>query len=126
LVVTIPEVNYETAEKDWIKELQAGTKLKVVTENKEMIISGANIKNISPDPVNINSKLINQDSSLLLMVSMELGKDKYIEKANGENEQFNDEIVKNESDQENMKGKITQQQGVVQKYEVKLKTVKGY
>jgi len=126
LVVTIPEVNYETAEKDWIKELQAGTKLKVVTENKEMIISGANIKNISPDPVNINSKLINQDSSLFLMVSMELGKDKYIEKANGENEQFNDEIVKNESDQENMKGKITQQQGVVQKYEVKLKTVKGY
>ena len=126
MVVTIPEVNYETAEKDWIKELQAGTKLKVVTENKEMIISGANIKNISPDPVNINSKLINQDSSLLLMVSMELGKDKYIEKANGENEQFNDEIVKNESDQENMKGKITQQQGVVQKYEEKLKTVKGY
>jgi hypothetical protein len=258
LVVTIPEVNYETVQKNWMKELQSGTKSKVVTENQEMTIFGANIKDISPNPVNIYSKFTSHDSLLLLIVTIELEKDKYIEKANGENEvthaktflkkfakdqyvdrvedevksenkilkdleseleslknkklhlqksiqsnrtdsiqatdnikilndqiaglsqeimdqnkqlisiqpgavkdektdyiktiekkkkkiyneveslenkisklhseneQFSDEIVKNESDQETLKGKITQQQLVVQKFEEKLKTVKGF
>jgi peptidoglycan hydrolase CwlO-like protein len=86
LVVTIPEVNYETAQKNWIKELQSGTKSKVVTDKKEMTIFGANIKDISPNPVNIYSEFINQDTLLLLMVTIELEKNKYVEKANGENE----------------------------------------
>jgi peptidoglycan hydrolase CwlO-like protein len=86
LSVTIPEVNYESAQKNWIKELQSGTKSKVVTENKEMTISGANIKAITPNPVNVYSKFLNHDSLLVLMVAIELEKNKYVEKANGENE----------------------------------------
>ncbi len=86
LSVTIPEVNYEAAQKNWIRELQSGTKSKVVTENQEMTIIGANIKAITPTPVNVYSKFINRDSLLFLMVAIELGKNKYVEKANGENE----------------------------------------
>ena len=86
LVVTIPEFNYETAQKDWIKELQSGTKSKVVTENKEMTIFGAINKDIYTEPINIYSKFENRDTVLLLMATFELSKDKYIEKASGENE----------------------------------------
>jgi peptidoglycan hydrolase CwlO-like protein len=86
LSVTIPEVSYETAQKNWIRELQSGTKSKVVTENNEMTISGANIKAITPNPVNIFSKFINRDSLLVLMMTIELEKNKYVEKANGEDE----------------------------------------
>jgi hypothetical protein len=86
LVVTIPQVNYETTQKNWIKELQSGTKSKVVTENKELTIFGAIIKEISANPVNIYSKIMNHDSLLLLMTAFELGRDKYVEKASGENE----------------------------------------
>lgn len=86
IVVTIPEVNYERTLKNWLKELQSGTKSKVVTENSEMSIFGSYIKDISPNPVNIYSKLMNQDSLLRLIVSFELKKDYYIERANGDAE----------------------------------------
>lgn len=86
LVVTIPEVNYEISQKNWIKELQSGTKSNVVTENNEMTIFGANIKAITPNPINIYSKFIYRDSLLFLMVTIELEKNKYVEKANGEKE----------------------------------------
>jgi hypothetical protein len=86
IVITIPEFNFEAAQKNWIKKLQSGTKSKVVTENKEMTICGAMNKNISPNPFNIYSKFENRDTVLLLMTAFEISKDKYIEKASGENE----------------------------------------
>jgi hypothetical protein len=86
VVVTIPEFNFERAQKHWIKDLQDGSKSKVVNENGEMTIFGANLKKVSPNPVNIYSKFINRDTILLLGVSVELGKDKYVERSNGENE----------------------------------------
>jgi hypothetical protein len=82
--VTIPEVNLEKTQKSWIKQLESGTKSKVVTENSEMTIFGAYLKNISPNPVNIYSKFINQDSLLRLCVSLELKKDQYLEKSIGD------------------------------------------
>jgi hypothetical protein len=42
--VTIPEVNYENTLKTWIKNLESGSKSRVVTENNEMSIFGAKIK----------------------------------------------------------------------------------
>jgi peptidoglycan hydrolase CwlO-like protein len=86
VVVTIPEFNFERAQKHWIKDLQDGTKSKVVNESGEMTIFGASLKKVSPNPVNIYSKFINRDTILLLTVAVELGKDKYVERANGENE----------------------------------------
>jgi chromosome segregation ATPase len=84
LSVTIPEVNYEKTLKIWIRELESGTKSRIVTENNEMSIFGAKIKEISPNPVNVYSKLTNLDSALQLNVSFEVKKDQYIERASGE------------------------------------------
>jgi len=82
--VTIPEVNYEKTLKNWIKQIEAGTKSKVVTEDGLMTIFGAMLKKISPNPVNMYSKLINQDTLNKLMVCVELKKDEYLEPALGD------------------------------------------
>ena len=84
LSVIIPEVNYEKTLKIWIRELESGTKSKIVTENNEMSIFGAKIKEVSPNPVNVYSKMTNLDSALKLNVSFEVKKDQYIESASGE------------------------------------------
>lgn len=84
--VNIPEAGYETTLKDWIKIQQSGTKSTVVTENEEMTIFGAIIKDISANPVNIYSKLSGKDSALNLQVAIELKKDLFIEKSSGEDE----------------------------------------
>jgi predicted nucleic acid-binding Zn-ribbon protein len=86
ITVTIPEVGYERTEKNWIKELQIGTKSRVIDENGEMSIFGAIIKDISLNPMNIYSKLTSQDSVLQLLVSFELKKDIYISKSTGDAE----------------------------------------
>lgn len=84
ITVTIPEVKYETALKSWTKELQSGTKSKIVTENNSMSIFGAKIKEISPNPVNVYSKMANIDSAVKLTVVFELKKDQYIERSQSE------------------------------------------
>jgi DNA repair exonuclease SbcCD ATPase subunit len=86
LFVSIPEVNYETTLKNWTKLLEEGTKSVVVTENGEMTIFGALLKSVTETPVNVYSKLMDQDSMLILGTSIELSKDKYIERATGETE----------------------------------------
>jgi chromosome segregation ATPase len=78
--VTIPEVNYENTLKIWIRDLESGTKSKVVTENNEMTIFGAKIKDISSNTINVYSKLIKLDSMLQLTVSFELKKDQYVDR----------------------------------------------
>jgi hypothetical protein len=84
LTVNIPEVSYEKTLKEWIRDLQSGTKSKVVTENGEMSIFGAKIRDISTNPVNVYSKMTSGDSGILLTVSFELKKDQYIERKNSE------------------------------------------
>ena len=82
--VTIPEANYDKTLKNWIKQMEAGTKSKVVTEDGMMTIFGAMLKKISPNPVNVYSKLVNQDTLNKLMVCIELKKDEYLEPALGD------------------------------------------
>ncbi|MCJ7447066.1 MAG: hypothetical protein MUO72_05220 [Bacteroidales bacterium] len=86
LSVIIPEIEYENTLKNWIKELQTGTKSTVVTDNGEMSIFGALLKSITENPVNVYSKLIDQDSALNLQVAIEMKKDQYVERATGEAE----------------------------------------
>jgi hypothetical protein len=81
--VTIPEVDYDKALKTWIRDLQSGTKSKLVTENGEMSIFGAKIKAITPNQINVYSKLIKLDSMLQLFVSFETKKDQYVERSSG-------------------------------------------
>ena len=78
--VTIPEVNYENTLKLWVKQLESGTKSKVVTDNNEMTIFGAKIKDVSPDPLNVYSKMIKLDSMVQLKVAFELKKDQYVDR----------------------------------------------
>lgn len=76
--VTIPEADYNNVLKAWTKELQTGTKSKVVTENNEMSIFGARIKSISSTPINVYSRLDKQDEMLVLHASFETRKDEYV------------------------------------------------
>ncbi len=82
--VTIPEAGYDKVLKNWIKAQETGTKSKVQTDNGEMTIFGAIIKEVSPSPVNIYSRLMNEDTLSRLMVSIELKKDQYVEAAVGD------------------------------------------
>ncbi|HPT22163.1 MAG TPA: hypothetical protein PLR88_09480 [Bacteroidales bacterium] len=82
--VIIPEANYEKALKAWKKDLESGTKSKLVTENSEMSIFGARLKEINPDPVNVYSKMMNLDSIAKLTVAIELKKDLYVGRSAGE------------------------------------------
>jgi chromosome segregation ATPase len=89
LTVLIPEVNYDKTLKTWTRELQSGTKSKIVTDNNEMTIFGAKIKEISPNPLNVYSKLTNIDSAIKLSVAFEVRRDQFIEKATGETDLTN-------------------------------------
>jgi len=82
--VTIPEVDYNKTLRNWIKEQENGTKSKVMTENGEMTIFGAIVKEISQNPVNIYSKLMNEDTLNRLLVCIELKKDQYVDAAVGD------------------------------------------
>lgn len=84
--VTIPEADYDKALKTWIRDLQTGTKSKVVTENGEMSIFGAKIRAISSNQINVYSRLVRLDSMLQLFASFETKKDQYIERSSGEPE----------------------------------------
>jgi len=86
LSVTIPEAQYDKTLKAWINNLESGTKSKVVSENNDLTIFGAKLKKISPDPVNVYSRLTGQDSMLVLFAAFEMRKDQYIEKATAEKE----------------------------------------
>jgi len=84
--VVIPEVPYEKTLTDWVKTLQSGTRSKVVTENGEMTIFGAILKDITESPVNVYSKLLERDSVLYLSAAFELKKDQYIDRTTGDAE----------------------------------------
>ena len=82
--ITIPEADFNNALKSWVKLQETGTKSKVQTENGAMTIFGALIKQVSAAPVNIYSRLINEDTISRLLVAIELKKDQYVEPASGD------------------------------------------
>ena len=84
LTLSIPEVNYENTMKSWKNELQSGTKSKIVKEGNEMTIFGAKIKDISPDPINVYSKMVSLESMVKLSVAFEVKKDQYVERNTNE------------------------------------------
>jgi len=84
--VLIPEVKYDKVLKNWTKLLETGTKSKLMSERGEMTILGANIKNITPNAINVYSVLSDRDSALYLAASFELKKDIFIDRSSGETE----------------------------------------
>ncbi|HNS18697.1 MAG TPA: hypothetical protein PKH94_06170 [Bacteroidales bacterium] len=71
-VVDIPHGVYETIQKDWIKFLESGTKLKVEAISNELNIHGAIFKKITLDSVNVYSSVYNLDSSVRVISCFEL------------------------------------------------------
>lgn len=86
LTVTIPEVNYKETLKAWTKELQSGTKSKIVTDGNNLSIFGARIKEINPNPINVYSSMTTRDSMVMLTVAFEEKKDQYVERKSSETE----------------------------------------
>jgi chromosome segregation ATPase len=84
--VTIPETDYDKAFKAWTRDLQAGTRSKVMTDNGEIQILGAKIRKISSNSINVYSKFIREDSMLRLFACFETKKDQYIKRSSGEAE----------------------------------------
>jgi chromosome segregation ATPase len=84
LSVTIPEANYQDVMKSWKKELESVSKAKTIINDNEISLYGANLKNVSAQPVNVYSRIATLDSSLLLTVAFEENKDEYIEKTKNE------------------------------------------
>ena len=82
--VIIPEADYDLTLKNWVKLQETGTKSKVLTESGEMTIFGAYIKEVSPTPVNIYSRLMNEDTLNRLLVCIELKKDQYVGASSGD------------------------------------------
>jgi len=82
--ITIPEAGFDDVLKNWVKLQETGTKSKVQTDNGEMSIFGASIRQVSPASVNVYSRLINEDTLSRLLVVIELKKDQYVEPASGD------------------------------------------
>jgi hypothetical protein len=86
IIVNIPEAAYESVQKSWVKTLESGTKSKAVYENGTYTLFGGNIKEISPNPVNIYSKLDSRDSVVYVMATVELKQETYVQKGSAETE----------------------------------------
>jgi hypothetical protein len=82
--ITIPEADFNNVLKNWIKLQETGTKSKVQTENGEMSIFGASIKQVSSTPVNVYSRLLNEDTLSRLLVVIELKKNQYLDQSSGD------------------------------------------
>ncbi|GAP42208.1 hypothetical protein TBC1_11337 [Lentimicrobium saccharophilum] len=82
--VSIPEANAETVMKNWQKAIQKGTKSKVSVNGMDASLFGALIKDVYEGPVNIESRIKNQDSLVLLFAGVELRRGEFAEKGTHE------------------------------------------
>lgn len=71
-IVEIPQGDYDDVVDNWTKHIRQNTKEKVVEVGNEIIISGTQIDEISPEPINIYSAIINSDSTLKLVAVFEI------------------------------------------------------
>lgn len=79
--VIIPEADYATTVKNWTKELQSGTKSKVVEKGDEISIFGAKIKTISENPLNVYSRIGQEGEGVKMDVAIETERDKFVQDA---------------------------------------------
>ncbi|MEZ5082235.1 MAG: hypothetical protein R2750_02095 [Bacteroidales bacterium] len=71
-IVEIPQGDFDDVLSNWTKLIRQNTKEKVVQEGHEIQITGTQINEIYPDPINIYSAIINSDSSLKLVAVFEI------------------------------------------------------
>ena len=86
LSLTIPETQYDDIAKAWTKKMEKGTKSDIAIENGEYSIFGAQLPEISENPVNVYSILRAKDSAIVLDVSIELKPKEFAAKSQSEKE----------------------------------------
>lgn len=84
--MVVPEVGYEAITKDWTKKIEKGTKSKIIIEDGEYSLFGAQIDEIYENPINIYSILSTQDSAVLIEVTVELKPKEFISREQSEKE----------------------------------------
>jgi hypothetical protein len=86
LSLIIPEAKYDDVAKEWTKRLEKGTKSGLTVENGEYSIFGAQIADISENPINVYSILRAQDSAVQMDVAIELKPKEYLSRSQSERE----------------------------------------
>lgn len=72
-IVSVPYVKPDEVKKDWIRLIEKGTKSKVeLYENSEILLNGANLKDISDSSMNIYSKVVSNDTASFLQAAFEI------------------------------------------------------
>lgn len=71
-IVKVPQSNYEQVLKEWKKIIRQNTKSKIEENEHELFIQGTQISEISDDPMNIYSAVINVDSSVKILAVYEI------------------------------------------------------
>jgi len=71
-VVLIPEANFESVKKEWIKLIRQDTKSKVEETGLEINITGTIIRTICDYPINLYSSLIAHDSVIKIVSAFEI------------------------------------------------------
>ena len=64
----IPQTTLKDTEKDWMKYIATGSKLKAALLNGEYVLKGAVNKNVSPNTFNVYSKLLETTEGVNLTV----------------------------------------------------------
>jgi hypothetical protein len=73
-VVTIPQADLDIVQKNWIKKLQEGIKIKVKAVNQELVLAQVVKSEITPDTMNIYSLIIQREENRVIMnVFFEVG-----------------------------------------------------
>jgi DNA repair exonuclease SbcCD ATPase subunit len=84
--LTIPETSYDAISKSWVKIIEKGTKSAVAVVNGEYSIFGAQLPEISEDPVNVYSVIRSRDTAIVLEVSIELKPKEFLSRTQSEKE----------------------------------------
>lgn len=66
-VVAIPQADLDIVQKNWIKKLQEGIKIKVKTVNQELVLNQVVKSEISNDTLNIYSLIIQREENRVIM-----------------------------------------------------------
>lgn len=92
--VDIPEASAKTILDNWTKTIQKGTKSKPVISGQDVSLLGAMIKDVIESPVNIESRIIAQDSVVRLFAGVELRRGEFVVSGSPEYQKLKDFLKK--------------------------------
>ncbi len=124
--VSIPETNLEAIRKSWTKEIQKGTKSKPVTTANDVSIFGANIKGVHSGPINIESRLLGQDTAVYLFAGVEITRGEFATKGTREYDNLKKALLQFAKDEylKIAEGQLANEEGKLKTMEKELSSVR--